>query len=141
MEVMQGLTKKLDYDEVKSYIESIGLMLLSEDYVNALTPLSCLCHCGNHFTISLNNIKKGRRCPKCSAQRLSEKNRLSFETVKNIFSSQGYLLFSEYINSRKKVKFVCPNGHIGEITLSNFKRGSRCYQCLKEMRFYSKREN
>lgn len=44
----------------------------------------------------------------------------------------GYTLKSEYINARTKVEIECPEGHIFNITPSNYKSGSRCKQCFKK---------
>lgn len=47
-------------------------------------------------------------------------------------NKEGYKLLSEYQNARTKLKYECPNGHIGEMLPKNWKRGSRCRQCFAE---------
>ena len=56
--------------------------------------------------------------------------RHSYDKVKEVFESAGYILLSDnYINSRQKLEFVCPNGHRDAITYSSFKDGHRCATC------------
>lgn len=48
------------------------------EYKNAHTPIKCICLvCGNIFDMSPNSLKSGHACPKCSAKRVAQKNKLS----------------------------------------------------------------
>ncbi len=62
------------------------------------------------------------------------------EKFKDLVELEGYVLLSEYINSRIKVKLKCPNKHIYEVTPNNFKKGTRCQKCLNKIQIQS-REN
>lgn len=57
--------------------------------------------------------------------------KLSFELVKQVFEEYGYTLVSNfYVNSKTKLKTICPNNHIYMTTYTNFKhRGRRCNKC------------
>jgi hypothetical protein len=59
--------------------------------------------------------------------------KLSYNHVFNVFAKEGYKLLSKnYVNSREKVEFICPNGHTHSITLSAFtNQGQRCSICSK----------
>ena len=56
--------------------------------------------------------------------------RLSHRYVKNFFKKKRYELLSRYKNSRTKLKFKCPNGHIRYIWWGDFKNGVRCSECV-----------
>lgn len=50
--------------------------------------------------------------------------------IKQSFEEEGYtLLTKEYINSKQKFKYLCSEGHFGEILIGNWKKGSRCKEC------------
>ena len=56
--------------------------------------------------------------------------KLTYEFVKERFEKENYILLNtEYINSRLKLKYICPNGHKHGITWKDFKSGRRCYYC------------
>lgn len=56
--------------------------------------------------------------------------RFEYEFVKEYFEKEGYQLLSkEYINSKQKLKLICPNKHEYETIFSSFKRGRRCNHC------------
>ena len=55
---------------------------------------------------------------------------LKYNYVKSVFESRNYKLISnEYINSKTKLRYICPNGHEGSITFSAFRAGKGCMQC------------
>jgi very-short-patch-repair endonuclease len=58
------------YDDVKKFIESESdCILLSDDYINARTPLTLKCGCGNKFKTTLDEFRNRNRrgCRKCSS--------------------------------------------------------------------------
>jgi len=56
-----------------------------------------------------------------------------YENVKQVFKDRGYTLISkEYINSRTKLGYECPKGHLGSMTYSHFQQGSSCPVCSIE---------
>ena len=58
--------------------------------------------------------------------------RFSIEEVREILGSEGYILLTnEYIDSRQSLKVKCSHGHLFEIKIVNFQRGSRCEECKK----------
>lgn len=56
---------RLTYEEVKLYIESFGEKLISKEYKNNRTKLIIQCKKGHIYECSLDNFKKGNRCPQC----------------------------------------------------------------------------
>lgn len=56
--------------------------------------------------------------------------KLTYEFVKSQFEGEGYTLLSkEYINNHTKLKYICPNGHIGFISYGSWSCGKRCAEC------------
>jgi len=58
--------KKLTIEFVKSEFEKEGWVCSSSEYINNSTHLDYICPKGHHGTITWDNWKRGRRCPKCS---------------------------------------------------------------------------
>ena len=58
--------------------------------------------------------------------------KLTIEHIREKFNERGYtLLTEEYINSKQKLEYMCPNGHKNEITWSHFQQGTGCSYCSK----------
>ncbi len=57
--------------------------------------------------------------------------KLDYEYVKDFFSKEGYILLAKtYKNAHQKLKYMCPEGHIGTMTYGNFYQGKRCPRCV-----------
>jgi len=70
-----------------------------------------------------------------SKKLISEKNKKYFLDIKNKFEKRNYILLSDeedYKNSYTKLKCICPNGHEGSISWSNFQQGRGCSYCAKK---------
>jgi len=125
--------------KIRKEFEKEGYKLLVIEYKNNKIPLLCECPKGHQNRISYNNFKNGTRCRKCSYELRGKKNRHSLDYVKNIFKKEGYeLLDTEYKNNRKKLNYICPEGHNNKITLSMFTRGNRCPTCYNNRRGFIK---
>ncbi|NJO48263.1 MAG: hypothetical protein HC840_00945 [Leptolyngbyaceae cyanobacterium RM2_2_4] len=62
--------------------------------------------------------------------------RLAIEQVREMFKKEGQILLSsEYINAFQKLSVKCKNGHIREITLSNFYKKQECFKCCSHGKF------
>ena len=57
------------YKEVKKAFESEGFVLLSTEYINAITKLEYICPKGHKHSITWNAFKNGQRCPQCNASK------------------------------------------------------------------------
>jgi hypothetical protein len=112
--------KKFKIEDVRAYIEKGGFKLLSEEYIDSVTPLKIQCPEGHSFFRTFANFKvKGYSCPICSGYR----PRKSYEEVKEKFEKYGFTLLTkkeEYKNIKQKLKVVCPEGHKSEVRFSNF---------------------
>ena len=62
-----------------------------------------------------------------------KRRKFTHEIVKQEFEKKGNILLEDsYTNSRQKLKFMCCNGHIHEITFDSFSRGTGCAYCSKK---------
>jgi len=119
---------------VTKLIEDEGYQLLSSKYKGVYDKLFIKCNKGHVFKLTLNSWKKGRRCPFCSY-------RVAYSEVKALFESACYKLLTsekDYKNTKQKLLYICPNGHKGEISYTNFKKGVRCRKCYFSSRKISK---
>jgi len=124
---------KLTYESVKSYIESFGYKLLSEEYVNSSVKLTVECNIGHEYNVSWGKFQSGRRCPYCSNRVKTTKE----EVISNL-QSEGYKLKSEeYVNSNIPILIECSNGHEWKVTYQKFKQGRRCPRCTGRYREYT----
>ena len=104
---------KLTYEEVKIYLCSINIELLTEEkeYANTGSSLQLKCdieYCHNKWHTTFDNIKYGKtRCPKCYDVRRGDNLRFSNEYVKLYLSERNITLLSEYINSDSIVNLQC----------------------------------
>jgi len=124
---------RLDYKEVKNYIESFGCKLISETYVNNQMPLEIQCECGELFKRSLDVFKRNDscHCEKCSNIISSNKRRYGYEYIYNFIKETGCELLTEYkenITLDEKLKIKCHCGNIFYTRFADFKR-KKIKQC------------
>lgn len=123
------LGKQLSYNEVKEKIESIGYILLSEEYTIAKDKLRMRCDKGHEFEMSLTKFNAGHRCIKCHNESGSNR-KYTYEFVKNYIQKEGYELLSEiYTITKEKLLIKCNKGHKFKMSFGDFKGGCRCPQC------------
>lgn len=110
--------RKVDFEEVYFYTESIGYKLVSTEYRNAKSKLKFKCPKGHDFPMSWSNFKNNkRRCPEC--QNLK---RWTYNEVKSFFESRSYqLLTVTYNNTNQILWYICPKGHKSKTTFNKFK--------------------
>lgn len=58
--------QKLDFFDVKKYIENEGYILLSNEYINNSEKLDLKCNKGHTYEASFEKFMCDQRCPKCS---------------------------------------------------------------------------
>jgi hypothetical protein len=123
------LTKKLTYEFVREMFAKDNYILLSKEYVECGKKLNVLCPKGHETTLSVDAFKDGNRCKICA----NDKKRLDPEFVKSFIENEGYTLLSDFINSKTKIKLLCPEGHEHNTTWNVFYiSGSRCRKCSIE---------
>lgn len=127
-------TDELLLEKLSEEISSYGCVLLSKEYKDSTTPLELMCGCGNTMSISLANFRKGQRtCRACSNQKLREKFRTPYETVKSQIEINGCELLTKpenYVNSKTKVDIRCGCGNTFKRTVEDFKiNRPQCTEC------------
>ena len=122
--------KKLTYEFVKEQFELAGCILLSTEYIGTNQLLDYICVCHAKAKIRYNSFKKGNRCRKCGTKRTHDKQRFTYEFVKQEFEKEGCILLStEYIKSGDRLDYMCSCGNQAKISFSDFKREHRCKKC------------
>lgn len=127
---MINITRKYEYSYIKEYFETRGYKLLSKEYNGAMKRLKVCCPKGHISYMTFTNFRRGHRCKRCASIKFNERNKHSYEYVKEYIESFGYELISkEYENINAKLFIKCPNGHIFDTTFKRFKQGNRCRIC------------
>jgi len=116
---------KLTIDFIKKSFFKEWFILLTKIYINAHQKLEYSCPKDHKHSVSWNKWQQGTRCPYCS-----RKIKLTIEFVKESFKKYNYILLTkEYINSKQKLDYICPNGHRHSMIWDNWGQGKRCPTC------------
>lgn len=130
--------KRWKYEEVKNFIEENSkCKLLSNEYINIDAKLKLKCGCGNEFETTFDKFKSRnkRQCNDCSKKILANKNKLSYEEVKQFIeveSNSGCKLLSkEYNNAQEKLLIQCACGNEFRTKWNHFKNSyqRQCSTC------------
>lgn len=122
--------KKLTIEFIREQFEEENYVLLADEYKGAFQKLDYVCPNGHVHNISWTNFQQGQRCFHCVSERNANNLRICIEFIRQEFSKEGYkLLTTKYINSRQKLRYICPNGHTHTIKWDHWKSGSRCRKC------------
>lgn len=119
------------YDNIKNYIENFNYKLLSEEYKGVHECLNIKCPNNHEFKMTYGNFQQGQRCPKCSRKIASDKQKHTYEYIKEYIESFGYkLLSTTYETARKPLLIQCDKKHEPYFArFCNFKTGYRCPCC------------
>lgn len=112
--IESSLKQKLTLDQVASFFEENGCILLEKKYVNAHRKMKYICLCGHISEINYNNFKNGRRCKGCAVKNISGKN------------NYGWIEDREEHELRKRTRCFCYST-IKRCLNSNKKKSSYCY--------------
>lgn len=120
------------YQDVLSYVESKGCMLLTDekDYVNTKRDLWIVGVCNHMFLMSFQDFKKRKEsfdCTDCLGRTTWD-----IRQIRNWFKEnlRGYKLKSKrYKDQKTKLKIECPSGHLYEKSLIHVLRGQLCSVC------------
>ena len=127
---MSGYKPKLTYDYVYNYFKDQNCELLEKEYINAFAKMKYKCKCGDIAQISWGAFRNNQRCKKCGLKEIAKKKLLSIESVRTLLANENWtLLETVYISNTTKMQALCPDDHLVDITVANFKVGRRCKQC------------
>lgn len=122
--------KKLTYEFVKSEIEKERYKLLSKEYKNARFKLKVQCSKKHVYKVSYDNFRCGKRCSMCFYQIQANRQKHSYDFIKEQIEKEGYkLLSNKYKNNGIKIKVCCPEDHKYKVTYGKFYMGRRCPIC------------
>lgn len=138
------MSRKLTYEEVKERFINKGYELISQEYINANTKLEYICpkHRDKGIQeISIGSLSK-HGCYWCGLESRSNKRKLNYEEIKKEFEKRGFTLLSKnYINSKTKLKFLCPKHGIQYNDWTHFRisKINGCPECAEIARRNKKR--
>jgi Zn ribbon nucleic-acid-binding protein len=127
-------TKKARYtfEEVKTLLKTEGYTLLEEEYSNSKTKMKVKCPKGHEREIRFDNWIAGHRCSSCRNQReITPK----WKIAKKDMIKRGYTVKGEPEKSSAKVSLMCSKGHLFDVSIYNWMKGSRCPQCSRQERY------
>lgn len=137
---------KVDFNYIKSYIESFGYTLLTKkiEYSGINNIITVKCPNNHIFDISFSSFKKrlanGRNTRnKCEFCYKDEKMN---ELINKCNSLNYTLLTTEYINRNMKLNIICDKGHNWHPTYENFmKNDAKCLTCNNIQLSVNQRKN
>ncbi len=125
--------------EIKEFVEKEGYKLISTEY-NRDKKIIVKCPNEIHpeYEIRWSYFKRGERCKKCWFEKIGDRDRLTYEYVKNYVESvPGYKLLSDrYKRNNIKLNIQCSENHVFKMRFNNFKDGQqRCPECSQSKMF------
>lgn len=88
------------------------------------------CECGNIFVKKYKNFKNSPRCLSCVRKKKLNRNRYTFEEVKNFIESKNAkLLDSRYIKCSAPLQIICNCGKQYTTSFQSFKLCHNCIDC------------
>jgi hypothetical protein len=134
--------QKLDLKEFKTLARQRGGRLLSNEYINAATPLLWRCAQRHTWWAEPGSVKdrkysQGTWCRECAilAQRGRRHPDVTLEDMQEIARHRGGECISEvYVNAYTKLKWRCGRGHEWMANRTTIKR-CWCPECAKKLSF------
>lgn len=121
--------RKLTFEDVQKIFEDKGFQLLDDVYKGTKNKLKYRCTCGNISYTTVDNVKRGRKCPDCGFKQQVDKQRLDSSIVHKYVNDQGCNVTTPYINYHSKMGFICTCGNTFTMSFAKFKQGARCPVC------------
>lgn len=115
---------KFTQEYVYNFFLEKGCTLIDE-YKNTNTIMNYICKCGTPRKISFNKFKQQKHgCKVCTGLEKYSQNE-----IEKLFEENKCKLISIYTGANDILEYICECGNKSTTTLSNFKKGKRCYQC------------
>jgi hypothetical protein len=90
------------------------------DYVNAKTPVACICAAGHECKAWPEVVKRGdNMCRVCAGQ----DPQFAAEAFRGVIALRGGRVVGEYVNSQTPIECMCPRGHLCAPLPNNVQRG------------------
>lgn len=121
------MSKKLTIEFIRSEFEKEGYTLLTKTYKNSRQKLKYICPRGHKHVMDWSHWRLGVRCPYCYGN-----IKLTIEFIRAEFAKEGYILLTTvYEGNKRKLDYICPEGHKHSIRWNDWQRGKRCPYCAK----------
>lgn len=124
---MVKISVKFTYKEVKEYIESLGYVLISKEYINNMKKLILKDKYGYYYMINLNNLKSGSLS--CFVEK---RNPYTIQNIKlwcKLNNKPFELLSKEYKGKENKLQWQCLKEGCKEIFKSSWNEVRNNYGC------------
>ncbi len=136
MAKIRGENNTFSYEYVKSCFEEVGCELISTEYCGNDFRLDVVCKNGHLYKTTFGKFRSGRGCNICGRISASEKQRFSFEYVRDFILNYGdgdELISTFYINNRQELDIKCNScGKKYDTTFDGFRQGYRCNTCSRK---------
>jgi hypothetical protein len=122
------------YEYVKEYCKNVGINLLSREYHRTHEKLQLECiKCKYVWFTGFSRIVSGNRCPDCANRFVHEKQKHSYEYVKEYCKNVGInLLSTTYSNANEKIKLQCiVCGNVWKCDFHHLKGNKNEIKCSK----------
>ena len=127
------MSKKLTIEFIRDRVVERGYKLLSIEYSGTNSGLLMECPEGHQIEMCWTVFKRGGSCVKC----FHDSMRIDIEFIRAEFKKEGYILLTTvYINNDQKLEYICPMGHRGSTSWSNWssKASNRCGICANNIK-------
>jgi hypothetical protein len=120
--------RKYSIDDLQKYAAKKGGLVLSEKYLNQMTPVKWKCENGHVWKATTITVIDGESwCEKCGETKLQ--TRLYDELKKIAKERQGRLISEKYIDNKSDLEWQCKRKHIWKADASAIKSGRWCREC------------
>ncbi len=125
----RGDTLKTEFSTVLNAFQSEEYQVLTSpsEFKNNRTKIKFICPQGHHSETKWLSFQQGNRCKFCS----KHSRPVQLKEVEAAFEAEGYILLESTYQTKQKLRFICPQGHIHDITWNDFSQGHRCGLCAK----------
>lgn len=128
-----GIT--LNVEEVKLRFNERGCKLLSQEYIDAKTPLLYICKCGTERKLSLNKFQeKGNSCRECGKVKNAIKKSLEVQKYLERYGSKLIEI------NEVKITYLCNCGKYSSSHVNHFKKYKKCKHCVENIRSRTKKK-
>lgn len=117
---------------VKDKIKNLGVVLISENYINAKQKLTLKCKCGAIFEKSYDKLRLHPFCQKCEKEKMLSNKRLPVEKILKVAEKWGFRIISgenDYRNSDSLLEYYCSCGNKAIKPYWSIQRGLKCKIC------------
>lgn len=118
--------KKPYYYKLKEMLENEDYILITslDEYLRGGSYVDCICSNGHDFKVTYKLwTRQKTRCIRCKQE--ERQKRVNEICDKNNFQCKQIYTY----NKKPYIQFVCEDGHVNDILLSNFFKGTGCAKC------------